>query len=187
LKYILLMIIFLLLPGCADVVMTGAQTVLNRHTIQKNVHDQYLTMKVFRAIKIDNDQFKDTNISIATYNNEVLLTGQVPETWQREEAARLAEAVPDVGQVYNLITVSNPSSSLTRISDAWLTAKVKAKLMASNDVDGSHIKVVTEHGTVYLMGVLQPNEAAAAVDVARNTDGVESVIKVFSYMRISKR
>lgn len=187
LRFILLVTLgSVFLAGCADVAMTGAQALYNRHTIQKNVGDQYITMQAYKTLHIDTDKFKDTNITIATYNREVLLAGQVPHEWQRAEAQKLVKEIPNIDQVYNLITISNPSSTLTRMSDSWITTKVKAQLMASNDVDATQVKVVTENGTVYLMGILQPSEAEAAVDVARNTQGVTRVVKIFSYMHISK-
>jgi osmotically-inducible protein OsmY len=174
------------LQGCADVAMSGAQAVYNRHSIQKNLSDQYITMQAFQALHHKTDKFKNTNIAISTFNSDVLLAGQVPEQWQKAKAEQIVKTIPDVNQVYNLLSISNPSSTLTRISDAWITAKVKAKLLASGDVDATQIKVVTENGTVYLMGILKPEEAQAAVDVASTTDGVESVVKVFWYVKISK-
>ena len=176
--------------GCAematDVAMTGAQAVYNQRSLQKKWKDQYISMQAFKALDIDDTRFKNTNIAIATFNGEVLLAGQAPTSWQRAEAERLIKQIPDVTKIYNLIIVSTPSSTLTRISDAWITAKVKAQMIASADVDATQIKVVTENGTVYLMGMLLPSEANAAVDIARSTDGVEQVVKMFTYLRISK-
>lgn len=181
------LVMTIILSGCADMAITGAQAVYNRHSLQKKFNDQYITMQAFKALNIDDDRFKETNISIATFNDEVLLAGQAPRPWQRKEAEKIVKNIPDVKRVYNLIAISNPSSALERIGDTWITTKVKAKLLTSSDVDATQIKVVTENGTVYLMGTLLPSEAEAAVDLARDTDGVESVVKVFSYLRISKR
>ncbi len=187
---IALLINTLFLAGCTDmatnVAVTGAQAVYNQHSLQKQWEDQYISMQAFRALDVDDTRFKNANISIATFNNEVLLAGQTPYAWQRAMAEDRVKQIPDVKRVYNLITVSSPSSPLTRMSDAWITAKIKAKLIASSDVDATQVKVVTENGTVYLMGILLPSEAQAAVDLARTTDGVERVVKVFSYLRISR-
>jgi len=175
------------LQGCMNVATSGASAVYNRHGIEKNLKDQYLTMQAYKALYFDADQFKNANIIISTYNKEMLLAGQAPYPWQKTRAEKVVKKIPDIGNVYNLITIQGPSSSLTRISDAWITTKVKAKFLASNDMDGSQVKVITENGTVYLMGTLLPEHAAAAVDLARNTDGVLRVVKIFSYMRISKK
>lgn len=185
--HILLFSLFSLsLPACMNIATTGAQAVYNRHSIQKNLTDQYISMQAYQQLYEKTKQFKNTNISIATYNTEVLLAGQVPEAWQKDKAEAIVKNIPDVSEVYNLIAIASPSSTLTRISDAWLTAKVKAKLIASADVDATQIKVVTENGTVYLMGVLLPEQADAAVDIASNTEGVGKVVKIFSYVKIVK-
>jgi osmotically-inducible protein OsmY len=182
----LIIMFFLLLQGCVNVATTGAQAVYNRHSIEKNLSDQVTTMRVHEALTYKTHAFRNANISIATLNGEVLLAGQAPESWQRDKAGEIANQIPNVKKVYNLITVASPSSAMTRVSDTWLTTKVKTKLIASNDVDATQIKVVTENGTVYLMGILKPEDAQAAVDIARETDGVQSVVKIFSYISISK-
>lgn len=175
------------IQGCMQVASTGASCVYNRHGIEESLNDQYKTYCAYRALDRAPKEFKNTNISITTYHGDMLMAGQAPEAWQRKKAEILIKSVPDVDHVYNLITISSPSSSLTRLSDAWITSKIKTKLLTSNDVDASKVKVVTENGTVYLMGVLQECEADAAVDIASSTDGVARVVRVFSYMTISKK
>ena len=179
--------LILLLPGCVNVATTGAQAVYNHHNLEKSWKDQYTTMRVYQALNYKTKQFNDANIAIATVDGDVLLAGQVPEAWQKEAAGEITKQIPNVKQVYNLVTIASPSSTLTRMSDAWITAKVKAKLIASDDLDATQIKVVTENGRVYLMGTIKPEEAEAAVDLARQTDGVQAVVKIFSYVTISKR
>lgn len=181
-------IIVLSLQGCADVALSGAQVVYNRHSIQKNLGDQLITMQIYQAIKFRNhDIFKDANISIATFNQIVLLAGQVPSKWQREKALEVVKRVPNIKEIYNLIEIASPSSSLTRLSDTWITTKVKGKMIASDQISPSNIKVVTENGTVFLIGTVQPNEAQTAVKIASTTDGVRNVVKIFSYITISKK
>lgn len=177
----------MLLQGCMNVATSGAQAVYNQRNIKKTLTDQYIAMRAFQSMHHNTHDFDDTNISISAYNGDVLLAGEVPEAWQRAKAEYLVKQIPDVKEVYNLVRISSPSSALTRVSDAWITAKVKAKLIASEDLDATQIKVVTENGTVYLMGLLQAHEAEAAAEIASNTDGVQRVVKVFSYMTITKQ
>lgn len=178
--------LLLLLSGCMDIATTGAQAIYNRHTLQKGLNDQFITLQAYQALNYKTKQFQDANISISTYNREVVLAGQVPQAWQKMKAEELIKTIPNVKEVYNTITVAGASSALTRISDAWLTTKIKSKLIASNDVDATQIKVMTENGTVYLMGIVPKEEALAAVDIATDTEGVQKVIKLFSYITISK-
>src|SRR3990167_2720138 len=125
----LLFILSLSLQGCLNAAMTGMQAFYNRHSIQQNLSDQYITMQAYQAFKVNHDHFKDTNISVATYNNEVLLSGQTPHIWQKIEAERIVKRIPEVEQIYDTITIAGPSSTLTKMSDIWITTKVKAKLL----------------------------------------------------------
>jgi osmotically-inducible protein OsmY len=186
LKICFIVLITFFLQACMNVATTGVQVVYNHHSIQKSLKDQYLSMQVYDALYMRTKEFANTNIAISVYNKEVLLAGQVPHAWQKKKIDKLVKQIPDIERVYNLLAVQNPSSALTRVSDTWITAKVKAKLIASNDIDATQIKVITENGVVYLMGILPPDQALVAVDVARNTDGVLSVVKIFTYMKISK-
>lgn len=185
-RYAGLLLLMLLQTACLNVATTGAQAVYNHRSLQNTVNDQYITMQAYQNLNVKSHDFKNANVIVSTYNAEVLLAGQAPAAWQKEKAEQIIKAVPDVERVYNQIEISSPSSTLTRISDAWITTKVKSKLIASNDLDASQIKVVTENGMVYLMGILKPEEAQAAVDITRETAGVQGVVKIFSYMHISK-
>lgn len=174
------------LTACVNAAMTGASVAYNHTSIQRNVSDQITTMRIYQALIHKCDDFKDANVAIATFHDEVLLAGQVPESWQKNKAEEIAKRVSNGKEVHNLIAIGSPSSTLTRLSDSWITAKIKAKYLASSDIDATQIKVVTENGTVFLMGLVMPEAAAAAVDIARTTDGVESVVKVFTYLHIDK-
>jgi osmotically-inducible protein OsmY len=176
-----------LLSSCTPVSIasTGAQAVYDHHNIQKKLNDQYITLQAYRKIYNETDRYKDTNISVATLNSEVLLTGEALSPQYKNEVERIVKKIPGVHEVYNHLALSAPSSTLTSMSDTWITTKIKSKLIAAED-DLSQIKVITENGTVYLMGVVQPHEADSAVTLAKNTEGVQEVVKIFYYVRISK-
>ena len=184
-RLFLLLLIMMPLYGCVDAAVSGAQAIYNRHSIQKNLCDQYITLQVTRAIN-DTRLFQDCSISVSSFNRVVLLTGQVLHPWQRAELDKIVRKIPDIKKIYNLTIISTPSSNLTQVSDAWITAKIKSKLIAANEVDPSQIKVVTENGTVYLMGIIPPSQAKAAIYLARTTEGVQNVVKIFSYLKICK-
>ena len=183
----LLMLGNLTLTSCMDVATSGAQIVYNHHSIQKNLTDQYKTYHAYQALNYKTRDFRNANITIATFNGDVLLAGQTPTEWQKQKAYNIVKTATNADKIYNFINIASPSSALTRMSDTWITTKVKSKLIASNDLDATQIKVITENGTVYLMGILRPAEAEAAVASASETDGVRSVVKIFSYMSISRK
>ena len=59
--------------------------------------------------------------------------------------------------------------------------EVKSALYHAENVEHLRVKVVTERGNVYLMGLVSAAEAEAATEVARSVKGVARVVKVFEY------
>lgn len=185
---IVIWVLVVSLSGCMNAAVTGAQAVYDRHNLKKSINDHYVSLRANQAIYVKSTRFNDTHVSVSCFNGVVLLTGQVPDPLQREAIEHIVRQIADnyAGDFYNRITVSSPSSALTRLSDSWITAKITAQLIASEEVDPSQVKVVTENGTVYLMGTVERSQGRAAIDIARSTEGVQEVVKMFSWIHISK-
>lgn len=185
------LLLLCLLGGCMDAAVTGAQTVYNRHSLKKTLNDHEISLRAGQAIYVASKAFQDTHVSVSCFNGTILLTGQVTTASQRTRIEMIvqriaAENYPAPTTLYNRIEVAPPASSLTRLSDSWITTKIITQLVASEEVDPSQIKVITENGTVYLMGTVPPDQGKAAIDIARTTDGVQEVVKVFKWVRISR-
>jgi osmotically-inducible protein OsmY len=166
--------------------MTGAQVVYDRHNLQKKLNNHYAALQAYRSIYIDRDDYKNTSVSVSAFNDILLITGQTPTAKQKTEIGQLVKDVAENREVYNFAEVSSPSSYLTEMSDGWITTKIKAQYIASSEIDPNLIKVITENGTVFLLGVLTPEQADVAVQIARTTTGVQNVVKLFSYYRVTK-
>jgi osmotically-inducible protein OsmY len=173
--------------GCTSVITGSAQAAYSHKDIQDSLQDHLLAVRVDRAVHWYSDKYKASNVSVSVFNNIVVLTGQVPTTALRAELTHLVKKIPDIDKVYNLTSVSNPVSSITEVSDSWITTKIKSQLIAEVELDPSKIKVITENGTVYLIGIVFPEQAEIATDIARKTSGVQNVVKIFSYLEITKR
>jgi len=135
-----------------------------------------------KRIKDAHPALKDSNISVTSFDGIVLITGQVPSAELIAIATAGVEPLRNVRKVHNELQVAGKTSVLSRTNDSWLTTKVKSKLAANEDTDADRIKVVTENGVVYLMGLLTQAEADAAVQVTRDTQGVQKIVKVFEYI-----
>lgn len=184
--FILITCIFISSCMMGGIAVSGAQAVYDRHNIQKKLDDNYTSMQAYRAIYLNTDKYKNTHVSIATYNDAIIITGQTPEVEQKDEITLLVKNFAENRKVYNFAEIASPSSVITRASDSWITSKIKLKLIATNNIDPTKIKVVTENGTVFLMGMVLKEDADTAVDIAQNTSGVQSVVKIFSYLEIAK-
>jgi osmotically-inducible protein OsmY len=175
-----------LLAGCIPALIgagaAGAYTALeDRRTTGTQIDDESIEVRAANRIA---DRFGDrVHVNITSFNRTALLTGEVPDAGAREEVEKIVRAVPTVRGVTNDLQVAGASSLGARTNDSYLTSKVKARLLDSNRVSPLHIKVVTEAGVVYLLGIVTEAEADEAVELARTTGGVRKVVKVFEYCK----
>ena len=180
----------LLLQGCTGAVIVGGATtgvaaVHDRRTTGTFLEDQNIELKASSALSKDKGISDTSHINITSYNQVVLLTGETPSESLRTRAEELVRNIPKVRRVQNEITIASPSSMSSRASDTWLTSKVKTSLFKVKGIKGfdpTRVKVVTENGSVFLMGLLKRNEADAVIEVVRKVGGVQRVVKVFEYI-----
>ena len=173
-----------LLQGCFPLVAggvgAGAAMVADRRTSGAYVEDEGIEWRTSSALK---DRLGDAvHINVTSFNRNVLLTGEAPTEAHRAEAERVAGGIANVKGIVNEIQVAGTSSLTSRGSDSIITSKVKARFVDSAQFSANHIKVVTEAGTVFLLGIVTRREADAATEVARRTDGVRKVVRVFEYI-----
>jgi osmotically-inducible protein OsmY len=172
------------LSGCAELIIaggaTGAVVATDRRTTGSFLDDEGIELKANSAIS-DDPALKDAHINITSLNGVVLLTGEAPTAGQRDKVLTHARGVPRVRRVVNEIRVSPPTAYSSRMSDSWLTTKVKSKMLGDKQLDSMQVKVVTENGVVYLMGLAKKAEAERATELARQVGGVQKVVKLFEY------
>lgn len=183
---ILLTCCSLSLSSCVSGVITGANAVYDRNSIEKTASDYYLSMKISQDIGSSSQIPQPNSIGITVFHRIVLLTGQVPNAAAQQAAINVAKNTPNVLRVFNAITIGSTISGASSAVDAWITAKIKTKMIATNGIDPGEIKVVTENRVVYLMGVIPQNQATTATDIASHTDGVKRVITIFYYVVMPK-
>lgn len=173
------------LTGCAALVIggaaTGAAVSVDRRTASTVIADQEIELRAFKRLR---EAFPSDTIDVSTtsFNRQVLLTGQVPDEPTRSKVEAIVRPIPDVRTVFNETVISPKISLTSEGTDGTITAQVKARMIQDNRVPGIHVKVVTEMGVVYLMGLVTRAEANAAAEVASLTSGVTRVVKLFEYI-----
>ncbi len=184
-RLLLLAVPCIVLQGCAPAIFGGAATgvaiAYDRRTTGTVVEDQAIEIKAANAIYSDEELRQKTHISVTSYNNVVLMTGEAPTEELKQRAADLVVRIDKVRHVHNELTVSTPSTLVSRSTDGFISTKVKAKLLTVKDFDGLQVKVVTEKGAVFLMGLVTRREAEVATEIARRVGGVQKVVKLFEY------
>ncbi|REL25578.1 osmotically-inducible protein OsmY [Thalassotalea euphylliae] len=174
-----------LLQGCVAAavvgVVGGATVAADNRSVGTQIDDQSIELQSYAKLAEHKGIKDNTNLQITSMNGSILVVGQAPNTYLRDEAIKLLKSVNGVVQIHNQIRLGNTVSVATKTNDVWLTSKVKTALFKSDEVDANHIKVVTENAEVFLMGLVTRNEADKAVNIARNIGGVNRVVKAFEY------
>jgi osmotically-inducible protein OsmY len=158
----------------------GVMMAEDRRTSGTVLEDE--TIEIKAANRISEKYGEKVNISVTSFNRFVLLTGQAPTEEIRQDVSVLVLEVPNVRNVQNEISIGGISSTTSHASDALLTSRVKARLAQNKEVGASHVKVVTENGAVFLMGLVTRAEAESAAQTAAATSGAQRVVKVFEYL-----
>lgn len=178
-----------LLQGCGalllgGVVVGGASVVHDRRTTRTLLEDGHIKRSAAQLLSEAPDIKMHSRIAITSYNHLVLLTGQAETRQVRDRFARKVARLPKVKKMVNEVTIGPPARLTREGEDALITLRVKLAL-AKIDIPGfdtTRVKVVTEAGTVFLMGLVYPGEGKAAAEKARHVPGVTKVVKVFEYI-----
>lgn len=170
------------LNACIPVIATGVgvsvAATVDRRTYGNQIEDGSIETRL--NSRIANKLGPSAHVSATSYNRVVLISGEVPSEGAKQEAADQIATLPnEIRSVHNELVIG-PRASISRQSeDTFITSKVKARLLESRTVAGHHVKVITESGTVFLMGVLTQPESEAAAAIAATTTGVRKVVKLF--------
>lgn len=172
-----------LLSGCVPLVLGGAVAggalvVADRRSAGAQVDDETIELKIANNVRANHP---NAHVNVTSYNGIVLLSGEVPDQAAKDGVANIARSTDRVRSVQNELVVAPPSSLGDRSNDTLITSKVKARFVEANEFHANQVKVVTERGVVYLMGIVSRQEADAAARLASNTGGVVRVVRLFEY------
>ncbi len=176
------------LSGCAPVLLTSPAVMfggagvaslvaVDRRTSGIQLEDEGIELRA--SAKIREAVVDRAHVTVVSYNRQVLITGEVPNAQDKAALSTIVSKVENVRAVVNEVAVMENSSLTSRSKDALITGRVKAALVDAKDLYASAFKVVTERGTVYLLGRVTRTEADRGTEIARSTDGVVRVVRVF--------
>ena len=170
------------LTACVPLVVGGAVAggsllAIDRRTSGAQLEDEGIELRAASRIR---GTFGDrVHVNLTSYNRQVLVTGEVPSAQEKQQVEQVVAGVENVVSVVNELAVMGQTSISQRTNDTFLTGRVKAMLLDARDLQSNAFKVVTERGSVYLMGRVTQREADRATQVVRSTPGVQKVIRVF--------
>ena len=172
------------LTGCIELMVGGAVmsgvAAADRRTLGAQTEDKAIAVKgESRMPAITGDV---GHVNVTSFNRRVLLSGEVRDEAMKSAVEREVRTIDGVQSVYNELVISGPASYTSRSNDALITTKVKASLVDMKTISAASFKVVTESGTVFLMGRVTQREGTVAADVARGVGGVQKVVKLLDYI-----
>lgn len=185
--YIFLLIVSLGIPqGCGLLIVgaagTAALAVHDRRSASTMLEDEGIELKIADLLYQEAETAKQIHINATSYNRVVLLTGEVLNQGLLDEAIGIVRNIKNVVRVHNEVIVGDLSTLQSRSRDTWITSKVKTTMLGKKNFDATRIKVITESGTVFLMGLVGIEPGAMAAEIARNIEGVRRVVKLFEYV-----
>lgn len=167
--------------GAAVGAAAAGAVVFDKRTAQQTEEDKGITKQIEGRLNNVPEIESSAHIVVSTFNGVVLLAGDVPNEQMQQQVSTIARGVSGIQKLYNQTVISGKPSTMSRVNDSFITATIKTKMVATEDLESSEIQVVTVAGTVFLMGVVSPEQAQIATDIAQNASGVVKVVRVFQY------
>lgn len=182
LSWIVILTVIAQLSGCATLIPTAISSTLvggavvtakDRRATGAYVGDKFVIFDLAKKIA---NAIPNSHINVASYNRAILLTGEVLNEGDRIAAETLSRDHTEVRKVLNYISIGPFSSPGSRADDTWITTKVYCNLIVGKGYPLNQLKIITEQGIVYVMGLLDAQETDAVADVVSKTAGVQQVL-----------
>ena len=187
---LLLLLNSLLMAGCSTIATDGVEITEqslshDRRTREAILIDKDIETEAYSELNSDDDLLNQCHFTITAYNGAVLVTGETPNEELRKKIISTVQVAPNVKLIHNNLIIGYPNDSSSRTNDKYITDTVKKALNQIRtipDFDPSMVKVITENGTVYLMGLVHRDEGTVVINVARLQPGIKQIITVFEYI-----
>ena len=191
-KIFLFLLLFncLLIGACSTVAtngegMTGQALSQDRRSREAILVDKDIETEAYSELNSDDDLLSQCHFTITAYNGAVLVTGETSTEELRAKIISTVQVIPHVKLIHNNLIIADPSDPGSRANDKLITESVKKALnqiRTMPDFDPSMVKVITENGTVYLMGLVHRDEGAVVIKVTRLQPGIKQIVTVFEYL-----
>lgn len=185
-RWIISLLALVLLQGCVPVIVggaaAGAAAAHDRRTLGAIIDDENVELKAAAKIGLDDAIKKQVHVNVTSMNGIVLLTGEAQTPEARDQVLEHVRSINGVRRITNELRIAEPSSFGSRSKDSLITSAVKSRFLVTRHLDPTRVKVITETGVVYLLGLVSRAEGDLAAEQAATIEGVTGVVKVFEYL-----
>jgi osmotically-inducible protein OsmY len=180
---------FLLMTGCTSVA-TNPEEITEQSLLQERrnretiLMDKDIEAEAYSELNSEEDIFNQCHVTITAYNGAALITGESPNEELKKKIISIVQVVPNVKLIHDNLSIANPSDSSSRANDQLITDTIRtalSQIRTMPDFDPAMVKVITENGTVYLMGFVRRDEGAVVINVTKLQPGIKQIITVFEY------
>ncbi|MGN1393278.1 MAG: BON domain-containing protein [Succinivibrionaceae bacterium] len=172
-----------LVAGSAVGAMVGTGVVAtDSRTAGTMIDDETIEIKAANILTNNREISEKSKLDATSVNGKVLLTGQCKDQEYISYILDRVSKLPQVKEVINKIEIRDPVPMGTRTQDTWITTKVKTHLLFGEKINSNRFKVITENGTVYLLGLVTKSESNRAINMVKTIDGVKKIVIVFDYI-----
>ena len=183
---IVLATVLVSLSGCVTALVAGAAIATvdilhDRRSAGEYVDDSTIELTAKNFLISKPEIRTAAHIKPESWNGILLITGEIDSEVVKQQIVNKFTSIDGVRQLVDESTITGKSALMTRSNDAWITSKVKGRLLLKTGLDANRVKVITTRGSVYLMGIVSREEAERATKHARQIKGVVRVVKVFEY------
>lgn len=186
-KLVIVALVMTTLSGCVTAVIAGVAIATvdilhDRRTVGEYIDDSSIELSATNFLLSRKEIRASAHIKPESWNGILLLTGEIDDEQIKQEVVSYMNTIQGVRQVVDETTITGKTALLSRSNDAWISSKIKSRLLIKTGMDSNRVKVITTRGTVYLMGIVTAEEANTATELARAVRGVARVVKVFEYI-----
>ncbi|MEY3786653.1 MAG: hypothetical protein RLZ75_860 [Pseudomonadota bacterium] len=180
---------FLLMTGCTSVA-TNPEEITEQSLLQERrnretiLMDKDIEAEAYSELNSEEDILNQCHVTITAYNGAALITGESPNEELKKKIISIVQVVPNVKLIHDNLSIANPSDSSSRANDQLITDTIRtalSQIRTMPDFDPAMVKVITENGTVYLMGFVRRDEGAVVINVTKLQPGIKQIITIFEY------
>lgn len=180
---------FLLMTGCTSVA-TNPEEITEQSLLQERrnretiLMDKDIEAEAYSELNSEEDILNQCHVNITAYNGAALITGESPNEELKKKIISIVQVVPNVKLIHDNLSIASPSDSSSRANDQLITDTIRtalSQIRTMPDFDPAMVKVITENGTVYLMGFVRRDEGAVVINVTKLQPGIKRIITIFEY------
>lgn len=184
-RMFLLLTFMFVCTSCSNPLVSAAQLVYDRQSIKESIDNHQIQVKANHTLFEHYPHLRKANVSLVTFNKDLIAFGQVPTSQDKDIVTKTLEHLQGPRRFFNELSVGPNASVLQNLKDSWLTAKLRAKMVAENGVDPSLFKIVCEKNVVYILGDVKKAQAHKVIGLAKQLSGADKIVKIMRYYELA--